>query len=377
MKIGIYIAPSHTVPPEEKKILAPWILAGEIADGLVKTGRHDVYLFAPVGSQSKAILKDFGIQASILQEGKLSANDFLNFLIEDEKRMFMGMIEFAREEGIEIIHVHQTKRMFDLISLAPKSIRFVFTIHNPIDEKFEGEISELSKLGNCFFVSISNSQRKGLDLPFVDTVYNGVNLEEYIFSPVGGERFLTAGRIVPEKGIEDAIEAVKATGSKLLLTGAPYKEKEESRVYWENQIQPQIDGQNITYHDNFLHSELIGVYQNSKALLFPIKWEEPFGLVMVEAMACGMPVVAYGRGSVGEIIEDGVSGFIVDPSKGVGGFMRAIVRVNNMNKGKYKKMRQEARKRVEEHFSSEKMVEGYERVYEKVLSGKRRAESGK
>lgn len=378
MKIGIYIAPFHTIPPEEKNILAPWRLVGEIADGLVQR-KHDVYLFAPVGSQSLAQVEAFGIEPVALYKDKLSADDYEKRMISEEKKMFEEAIKFAIDHDLEIIHVHQTKRLFGLIKQVPK-LRFVFTIHNPIDKKFQEEIKQLQSLGNCFFVSISDAQRKGLDLNFVDTVYNGINLVNYPFSPDSSDRFLATGRIVPVKGFEDAISAVKSIGAKLLVSGQAYMERDEARDYWERVISPQIDGKQIGYHGNFLQIELISVYQRSRALLFPIKWEEPFGLVMVEAMATGTPVIAYSRGSVPEVVKDGVSGYIVNPSDrdirgdykvkktGILGFTEAVRIINDMKIDDYRKLRQSTRKYIEERFSTEKMVRGYEGVYDKIIS---------
>ena len=107
-------------------------------------------------------------------------------------------------------------------------------------------------------------------------------------------------------------------------------------------------------------TSLASAYQQAKALLFPIQWEEPFGLVMVEAMACGTPVIAYNRGSVSEIVKDGVTGFVVPPEKGVAGLVEAIKKIDHID-------RAACRKHVEEHFTVEKMVDGYETVYKKVL----------
>lgn len=377
MKIGIYIAPFHTVPPEEKQIVAPWVLAGEIADGMVDLG-HTTYLFAASGSRTKAILKDFGIASVVSQKNNMDAAEFLKFSMSQEQAMFSHVLDFAAEEKLEIVHMHQTKRIYSLLSQAPRSIHFVITIHNPIDAISTEEITELEKLGNCFIVSISDSQRKGSHLTFIGTVYNGITLADYSFSDGEKNRYLVTGRIVAEKGFDDALYAVQSTESQLLVTGQLYNEQEGSRRYWEK-LNSYIDGRNIQYHESFTHSELIKAYQQSKALLFPIKWEEPFGMVMIEAMACGTPVVAYAHGSVPEVVEDGVSGYIVNFSDGdkrgdfviqkTGreGLIEAIRRINNITDDQYQAMRRAARKRVEDKFSAEKMVAGYEAVYKKIL----------
>ena len=149
------------------------------------------------------------------------------------------------------------------------------------------------------------------------------------------------------------------------------------KFYWESEVFPHIDGKNILYESVLPKEALHQRYGNAKALLFPIHWEEPFGLVMIEAMACGTPVIAYNRGSVSEIVRDGVTGYIVDDDrsnksdktntsnliikkKGIAGLVEAIKRIGEID-------RSACRKHVEAHFTVDRMVTGYEQVYKKVL----------
>ena len=131
---------------------------------------------------------------------------------------------------------------------------------------------------------------------------------------------------------------------RLLIVGQEYEEHKEARIYFEDEVKPAIDGKTVLWESVVKQEHLVGHYQTAAALLFPIQWEEPFGLVMIEAMACGTPVIAYNRGSVPEIIVDGKTGFIVDPSKGVDGLADAIKHIGDID-------RKACRTHVEKHFS--------------------------
>jgi glycosyltransferase involved in cell wall biosynthesis len=197
-------------------------------------------------------------------------------------------------------------------------------------------------------------------MPVPDLVYNGIPIERYPFLPSSGTYLMTCGRIVPQKGHTDAIAAA-GESEELVIAGKYYKNDPNMYAYWLVNIFPAIDGKRIRYVPFTREDSYRQLLSGAKALLFPIHWDEPFGLVMVEAMACGTPVIAYNRGSVAEIVKDGVTGFIVDENEGVPGLVEAIQRIGEIN-------RAACRKHVEDHFTVEKMVEGYENVYKKTLS---------
>jgi len=173
------------------------------------------------------------------------------------------------------------------------------------------------------------------------------------------------------KGHDVAIEAVKKAGATLQMASWVSDGVKKSAFYKEK-IEPHIDGITIVVN-NLIQGQTLGdFYGKAKALLFPIQWAEPFGLVMVEAMSTGTPVIAYNRGSVSEIVQDGVTGFIIDPDdsingnwiikkKGVEGLVEAMGRIGEID-------RHACRKVVEERFSTERMVEGYEKVYRKLTT---------
>jgi glycosyltransferase involved in cell wall biosynthesis len=145
------------------------------------------------------------------------------------------------------------------------------------------------------------------------------------------QNLLMTGRIVPEKGFTDAIAATRRLGGgeRLMIVGQKYEQLPSAKRYFEEEIEPAIDGKTVIWEPVVKQDHLVGHYQTAKALLFPIHWEEPFGLVMIEAMACGTPVIAYNHGSVPEIVVDGKTGFIVEDVRGM---VSAIKRIGEIDR---------------------------------------------
>jgi len=191
------------------------------------------------------------------------------------------------------------------------------------------------------------------------------------------------GRLVPQKGVEDAIKTCIITNERLSI-GSQFPGPYEVSPYYRTSVVPFLDDpkiEKIGMVTTRRRAELLG---RAKGLLFPIKWEEPFGLVMIEAMACGTPVIAYNRGSVSEIVKDGVTGFIIDSDnenrpgrgnwvikkQGIEGLVEAIKRIGEIDRAACKK-------HVEKHFTVEKMVTSYEEVYQKILVDKKLVKTSK
>ena len=385
MKIGLMTTPTRPVPPKEQSIHAPKYMIADLANGLVDKG-HTVYLFAPKGSETKAVLCDFGIVPTGKLKDTLPANLYEKKVHEDEAMLFQKMVAFGTETHIDVYHLHQSLFMQPLIASAPKKCPFIITLHDPVTGKYEEALRHLSLFPNVWFVSITNAQRAGSPARFIDTVPHGTRMDIFPYASTSRGYVAVMGRIIPEKGQDDAIAAVQKTHDTLYLIGEKYVDNARNRTYWEHDIAPYIDNSVIKYLSVMPRSELHIYYQGAKALLMPIKWEEPFGLVMIEAMACGTPVIAYNRGSVPEIVRDGVTGFIIDPDpsapiqsgsadgadrpgygtwiikkQGIDGLVEAIGRIGEID-------RMACRRHVEDHFTIEKMVDGYERVYRKILS---------
>lgn len=169
------------------------------------------------------------------------------------------------------------------------------------------------------------------------------------------------GRIWRPKGVHTAIRVAKATGNKLVVAGNVVDHPDSrSLPYWENEIRPQIDGRQIVYVGEVDDAKKNEILSGAKALLFPIEWEEPFGLVMLEALACGTPVIAFRRGAVPEVITDGVDGFICDDFEGM---VEAVKRVESID-------RRACRRTVETRFTVDHMVDRYEALYRSMLEAR-------
>jgi glycosyltransferase involved in cell wall biosynthesis len=209
-------------------------------------------------------------------------------------------------------------------------------------------------------VSISHNQRQPLpDANWVGNVHHGLPLELHTFHHGSGDYLAFLGRVSPEKGLERAIEIARRSGHKLKIAAKIY---DEDRPYYEHTIEPLL--RNSASFVEFLgeiggdaKDEFLG---DAKALLFPVEWAEPFGLVMIEALATGTPVVAWRRGSVPEVIQDGKTGFIVS---NIGEGLKAVGQLDRID-------RRTCRADFEHRFTSERMAKDYLRLYEKVITAK-------
>ncbi|HMB44513.1 MAG TPA: glycosyltransferase family 4 protein [Candidatus Methanoperedens sp.] len=355
MRIAMFCSSLLPTPPanKEKRIHAPLHLTALLASEMAKRG-HSVTLFGAKGTKSKANVVDLDLpplfnHPQIGDSIDLKNHSAINFY----EQVFISEIYRRAAEGeFDIIHIHPV----DLsINFAVNCrVPTVFTLHDPISpwRRFIYNTHKMNK--NIFYVSISDSQRLPLkDINFIDTIYNGIDLCRYPFNALPGSYLLSASRLVPEKGVDVAIRAAKRTGLPLKITGEPAS---DNNSYWMEKIKPDVGGK-ISYEGMVSTRRMFSIYKNAAALLFPIKWEEPFGLTMIEAMACGTPVIAFNRGSVKEIVVDGRTGFIVDD---LNGMIRSIKKINSID-------RMECRRHVEENFSMKKMVDKYEKVYEKIL----------
>ena len=246
---------------------------------------------------------------------------------------------------------------------------FATVMHLPLFD----ELADLFRQYNTPVITISNAQRDGFDgLNYVGTVYNCVDPDLLKVVPhtggVGEKYLLMMGSVAPHKNQKDGILAAKALGKNIILAG-----KIGNQAYWEKEIAPFIDGTMVVHKGEMGIVEKAALLAGAEALLFPIVWPEPFGLVMIEAMACGTPVIAYNNGAVPEVVVDGVTGFIVDaldrdPSVqspwyvsqiGVDGLVAAIGRIDEVG-------RTACRRHVEEHFTIEKMIDSLETALQKV-----------
>ncbi|MFH1401975.1 MAG: glycosyltransferase family 4 protein [Parcubacteria group bacterium] len=247
-------------------------------------------------------------------------------------------------------------------------IPIITILHLPIFKELAEMLMNYKKTN---IITVSNSQRKDFEkIDYLATIYNGVDPDEFIFSPKVKDHFLFMGALGEHKNPKDSILAAKKAGAKLILAGGKQREP-----YFSKEIKPLIDNKKIIYAGEVCGKKRLDLLKYAKALLFPIKWEEPFGLVMIEAMACGTPVIAFARGSVPETIKDGETGFIINFSNndrrgnwlikktGLTGMIEAIKKIHDMPTDDYLEMRKNCREHIESNFTTEKMIDEYEKVY--------------
>ena len=264
----------------------------------------------------------------------------------------------GRNAEFDLIHAHAFDWPAFACSALVHAIPVLHTIHLPaLSVEINSALRVLHRQGHPLtLITVSHAcARTYADYTPIDhVIYNGLNLGTIPFAPVvpAEAPLLFAGRIAPEKGVEAAIEIAKRAGRRLLIAGGIY-----DRDYYEERIVPQLQGagEQVTYVGLLERRALWEMMGRSLGLLFPIEWDEPFGLTAVEAMATGTPVIAFRRGAAAEVIRDGETGFLVEP----GDRSQAAALVDKLRDTS----RRQCRAHVETHFALEKMIEEYEQVY--------------
>lgn len=327
---------------------APETVAYNITEELVRRG-HDVTLFASGDSATSARLVSVRDTGTIISLGPGLHYEYEPLLISETYRR-------AAKGDFDIIHSHYETLSSHFAPLV--STPTVQTLHPPLKGYVKDVLSHYKR--TQYYISISNNQRKGLpDLQYITTAYNGLDISSIPFSSSKQDYLVHVGRIHEDKGTLEAIQIAKTTGHRLLFFGAI----DEKSDYWPKYIEPEVDGKQIVYKGMISRAKLFEYLINAKAFIFPIQWEEPFGLVIIEALATGTPVVGLRRGAVPEIVVHGKTGFIVDT---LDEMKTALNNVNKIDPA-------ECRKHVEENFSIAKMVDSYEQAYYAILEKQQRA----
>jgi glycosyltransferase involved in cell wall biosynthesis len=318
-----------------------WVVS-LLADGLADAG-HDVTLFASGDSRTKAKLSAVFAQAPSRQIGKAMP----------DLRHALACYERADEFDVINDHSGQVAALAGGLVSTP----VVHTLHGPLDGE-PGEVYErISRLApRVGFISISLNQRKPMpDLPWIANCPNALDFSLYPCKPHRGEYLLFLGRMSADKGAHRAIAVARETGLPLKMAGKKQDAKEIE--YFAEYVEPHlVDG--IEYLGEVTHGEKVELLQDARVTLFPIEWEEPFGLVMIESMACGTPVIATRWGAVPEVIEDGRSGIIVDTYRHMPDALEQADALDPV----------ECRRYVEEYFAPERMVANYLEAYETAIS---------
>ena len=334
------VAPlSESVPPKlyggTERVVAT------LCNELVRQG-HDVTLFASGDSQTDATL-----ESCVPRSLRLSR-------CADPLALHLLLVEqiAQRADEFDIVHFHIAPLHFSIARRL--AIPHVTTLHGRLDLPevlaLYGEFSDLP------LVSVSDAQREPLpDQNWVGTVYHGLPNRELQFNPNPGPYLAFLGRISPEKRVDRAIEIAKACGWPLKIAA---KVDPVDAVYFKTTIEPLLDHPLIEFTGEITEAQKGAFLGGARALLFPIDWPEPFGLVMIEAMASGTPVIAFRKGSVPEVVQDGVTGFVCD------NFEQAI----EATRRAHVLDRRTCRQRFEERFTAARMAEEYIQLYRRLAA---------
>lgn len=336
----------------------------ELSEGLIKRG-HKVSVLGTAdsnvpGAKIIPVLKKGWVDLPPVE------NEFL--------RETASLINQARkiveiQDSFDIIHNHTYPDFFPSVVQNELHVPMVTTLHALYDDYMEEVLSNSDK---TYFVALSQGYKKLYKKAGIyDVIYNGVDTSLYAFKKEKQDYLLWLGRLpkgknadgtfIDPKGVRWAIRLAYETGSKLLLYGVC-----EDNKFFEKDVLPFLNEKiqwvgEVSSSQSLPAGKIVELMQNAKAFLMTINQEEPFGLVMAEAMSCGTPVIGFNCGSVGEVVVNGKTGFVVDPSEGIDGLKHALGKISMINPA-------DCRKHVKDNFTIDKMVENYERVYQEIIS---------
>lgn len=341
------VAPLWFPIPPKKYGGTEWIVF-HLCEGLKKMG-HEVTLFA--SGDSKVSCKLEATHPKSLIEDGISWTDQTYNLLNLSNA-------YKRSTEFDIIHTHVDlwETYFPQLVKTPS----VHTIHNPLysSKEKDSRLYILEKFKKNNYIAISDSHRKlsRAKINFVKTIYNGVRMSDFKFNEKPKDHFIWCARIDKYKGIENVIKIALKSNIKLVLAGRLDKSQQE---YFDKKIKPFL-GDKIKYIGEYSFKEKSNFFGSAKALLYPIEWHEPFGLNMIESMACGTPVIAFNMGSVPEVVNHGKTGFIVE---NINEAVKAIKKIDQIK-------RSDCRDWVNENFSTDIMVKNYEKTYYEIISKK-------
>jgi glycosyltransferase involved in cell wall biosynthesis len=332
MRVALLGPVAWRTPP---RAYGPWEqVVALLADGLVARG-VDVTLFATLDSGTAATLD--GVCPRPYNEDP-----------ELDGRVWEALHIahcFDRSAGFDLVHNN-----LDWLPLAMSGFcrtKLLTTIHGFSDRR----ILPAYQRSQSAYVSISDADRVP-ELSYVATVHHGIDVAQFPFTAEPGQSLVAFGRIHPDKGTAEAIQIAKGAGRPLLICGPVHDER-----YHQELVVPHLDGESVRYLGNIGPAERARVLGEAAALLHPIGFDEPFGLAVVESMVCGTPVLAYRRGAMPEVVDEGVTGMVVDSTGAAIDALPALLRLD----------RRRVRERAVRRFSADRMVDEYLAVYEKIL----------
>ncbi len=345
MRIGVVAPPWYEVPPRSYggiELLVSWLV-----EGLVERG-HEVTLIAAGRNATPARFVQTYESAPSARVG------------EALPELIQAAASQRALDGLELDVVHDHTLAGPLLACT-RTIPTVVTAHGPVCGDWGSYLRHVGEAVSL--VAISDAQRLAAPLlPWFGRVHNGIPVADYIFRDRKEGSLLFLGRMSPEKGAHIAIDAAREAGYPIVIAAKCTEPREHA--YFENQVRPRLGRDTVWVGeaDAAYKKELLA---HARALVFPIRWEEPFGLVLVEAMASGTPVVALRGGAVSEIVEDGVTGFVCRDPAQLPDALRSVERIDP----------RACRRRAAARFDASRMVAEYEAVYRRAIVRKAAAAS--
>ncbi|MFQ5968429.1 MAG: glycosyltransferase family 4 protein [Acidimicrobiia bacterium] len=337
MRILQLAPPWFRVPPDSYGGIE--LMVSVLADGLVQAG-HDVTLVASGDSRTEARL------VSVFEEPP--TEELGNSFIE-AAQVLAGYLERGR---YDVIHNH-----CDVVGTALGAVieapPVVHSLHYGLTEDRVRLYRAVAPYSYLVAISHHQVERMPADIPLAGVVYNGIPIERYRFVKEKEDFLLFVGRANREKGPEVAVEVARRLRKPLVMAikiNEPYE-----KVHWEKVVAPRLDDVDVTILRHAGPEEIVDIMGRAKAVLLPLQWPEPFGLVMAEANACGTPVVAFARGAAREVISDGQSGFLVEPGD-IDSFCAAVERADSLDP-------ETCRDNVLRNFTDQRMIAGYLQIY--------------
>ena len=339
MRIAIIAPPWAPIPPPLYGGIEQAVDAE--ARGLKSAG-HEVMLFATGDSTSPVPRQWVLAEAEGMRMG---------FAVP-EIRHVLAAYDAVADFGGDIVHDHTV--LGPVLARAVTDVPVVSTIHGPLNEELIDIYRRIA--GHVALVAISHAQREpDPDLPIAAVIHHGVDATQFPFGTGDGGYLLFLGRMTPEKGAHRAVEVARKAGAELVMAGKCREPWERS--YFQAEVKPGL-GDDVRYLGEVDHEEKLRLLAGAKATLFPIRWNEPFGLVMIESLACGTPVLAFREGAAPEVIDDGRTGFLcADESE----MAESVAAVEGLD-------RAQARAAVEGYFSTDRMVREHVELFEQLLS---------
>lgn len=335
MKIAM-LAPMFLKIPPEKYGGSEYVIH-YLTEGLVRNC-HQVDLYATADSVTKANL------IPICQKGLLGTTEG-----NDINTVHLEMIYRVALGDYDVIHDHLGPLGTIITKITKTPV--VSTLHVPMNKERERLYKTIP---DFHLISISDAQRRGFEgAHYLRTIYHGIPVDDYEFNSTPEDYLVFLGRFSEVKGIKEAISLSKRTNTRLKIAA-----RIENEGYFNNEIKPLIDDKLIEYIGEVDFKQKIKLLKNAKALVSLIKWEEPFGLVVPEANACGTPVIVNPRGAFPELVKNGINGFLTDGT--LEGAVEALKKIDQIDRLKCQQF-------VKNNFSVEKMVFDYETTYQELI----------